>query len=146
MASDVMRLAGRTALVTGAASGIGRALAGSLSRRGCHLALVDVDADGLARLAAALSASGVRLTTHVLDVSDAAAVAALPDRILAAHRRVDILVNNAGVALGGTFEQVSESDFEWLFDVNFWSVVVVGQFQCQLMVDSARSAFEKPTR
>ena len=118
-----MKLAGRTALVTGAASGIGRALAGSLSRRGCHLALVDVDADGLARLALALSASGVRLTTHVLDVSDADAVAALPDRIVDAHRSVDILVNNAGVALGGTFEQVSERDFEWLFDVNFWGVV-----------------------
>lgn len=118
-----MRLAGRTAVVTGAAGGIGRAVAGSLSRRGCHLALVDIDADGLARLADRLSASGVRRTVHVADVSDAEAVTALPGEVVAAHQQVDILVNNAGVALGGSFEQVPERDFEWLFGINFWGVV-----------------------
>ena len=56
-------------------------------------------------------------------MSDRDAVAAFPDRVTAEHTGVDVLVNNAGVALGGTFEQVSETDFEWLFAINFWGVV-----------------------
>ncbi len=65
----------------------------------------------------------MRVSTHVLDVADAAAVAALPAAVLAAHPGLDLLVNNAGVALGGTFEEVAEHDFEWLFGINFWAVV-----------------------
>ena len=56
-------------------------------------------------------------------MSDRDAVAALPDRVAAEHNRVDVLVNNAGVALAGPFEQVTETDFEWLFGINFWGVV-----------------------
>jgi NAD(P)-dependent dehydrogenase (short-subunit alcohol dehydrogenase family) len=118
-----MRLAGRTAVVTGAASGIGRAVAASLARRGCHLALVDVDGPRLAETADLVRAPGLRVSRHRADVADRAAVAALPARVTAEHPGVDLLVNNAGVALGGTFEQVSDADFEWLFEVNFWGVV-----------------------
>jgi len=118
-----MELAGRTAVITGAGGGIGRAIAESLARRQCNLALADVDSPALERAAADLSASGIRISRHVLDVSDAKAVAALPAEVLAAHPRVELLVNNAGVALGGTFEQVGEADFEWLFGINFWGVV-----------------------
>jgi NAD(P)-dependent dehydrogenase (short-subunit alcohol dehydrogenase family) len=123
-----MRLAGRTAVVTGAAGGIGRAVAVSLARRGCHLALADVDEAGLVETAARVAAAGgdaaaVRISRHRLDVADRDAVAAFPARVAAAHPGVDLLVNNAGVALGGTFEQVADADFEWLFDVNFWGVV-----------------------
>jgi NAD(P)-dependent dehydrogenase (short-subunit alcohol dehydrogenase family) len=118
-----MRLAGRTAAVTGAASGIGRAVAASLARRGCHLALADVDDAGLAETAELARAPGVRISRHRLDVADRAAVAAFPAVVAAAHPGVDILVNNAGVAVGGSFEQVSEVDFEWLFEINFWGVV-----------------------
>ena len=74
-------------------------------------------------LAAEIAVSGVRISKHHLDVSDRDAVAAFPDQVTAAHSGVDVLVNNAGVALGGTFEQVSETDFEWLFGINFWGVV-----------------------
>ena len=74
--------------------------------RGCHLALADIDDDGLQRTAAEIIAAGVRISRHHLDVSDAGAVAAFPPRVTAEHPCVDILVNNAGVALGGTFEQV----------------------------------------
>ncbi|HEX6037903.1 SDR family NAD(P)-dependent oxidoreductase [Longimicrobium sp.] len=121
--SRTMRLAGRTAVVTGAASGIGRAVAASLARRGCHLALVDVNEAGLAETAALVGAPGLRISRHRLDVSDRAAVAAFPAQVTAEHPGVDLLVNNAGVAVGGTFEQVSEADFEWLFEINFWGVV-----------------------
>jgi NAD(P)-dependent dehydrogenase (short-subunit alcohol dehydrogenase family) len=117
-----MKLAGRTALITGAGSGIGRAVAVSLAKRGCNLALADIDAVGLAETARLLGAE-VTVTQHRLDVADKAAVAAFPAVIEAAHGGLDVLVNNAGVALGGFFEQLSEADFEWLFEINFWGVV-----------------------
>ena len=120
-----MKLDGRLAVVTGAASGIGRALASSLARRGCHLALADIDAKGLRDTASAAAALDVRCSEHRVDVTDRAAIAALPAEIQRAHenRDVHLLVNNAGVALGGTFEEVSEADFDWLIDVNFQGVV-----------------------
>ncbi|WP_375456996.1 SDR family NAD(P)-dependent oxidoreductase [uncultured Methylobacterium sp.] len=113
----------RTALVTGAASGIGRALAVALAQRGCHLALADRDAAGLAETGRMIAPSRIRITRHVLDVADRAAVAALPAAVEAAHGGLDLLFNNAGVALGGTFADVSEADFAWLFEINFWGVV-----------------------
>lgn len=118
-----VRLEGRTAVVTGAAGGIGRAVAVSLARRGCHLALADLDEEGMAATADLARAHGVRVTCHRLDVADRAAVAGFPAQVADAHRGADLLVNNAGVAVGGTFEQVSEEDFEWLFEINFWGVV-----------------------
>ena len=118
-----MNVSNRVAVITGAGSGIGRATALALARRRCHLALGDIDAAGLNETAAMLANMGVRVTTHRLDVADREAVRILPGQVLAAHRRVDLLVNNAGVALGGSFEQVSEEDFDWLMDINFNSVV-----------------------
>jgi NAD(P)-dependent dehydrogenase (short-subunit alcohol dehydrogenase family) len=129
----VLKLKGRTAVITGAAGGIGRAIAVSLARRGCHLALADIDDGALAHTAAEiwgiqaqikkLHGSIIRISQHHLDVADRAAVAALPAQVMAEHDGVDILVNNAGVALGGTFLEVAESDFDWLFGINFWGVV-----------------------
>ena len=119
----MFKLAGRTAVVTGAAGGIGRGIATALARRGCHLALADIDDATLEQTAAALAAPGLRVSRHRLDVADGEAVAALPERVTAEHPGVDVLVNNAGVAVGGSFEQVSEADFEWLFGINFWGVV-----------------------
>lgn len=121
--AERMRLEGRTAVITGAAGGIGRAIAVSLARRGCHLALADVDEAGMAVTEDLVRAHGVRVTRHRLDVADRADVAGFPARVAAEHPSVDLLVNNAGVAVGGTFEQVSEEDFEWLFEINFWGVV-----------------------
>jgi len=118
-----LKLTNRVALVTGAGSGIGRATALALARRGCHVALADISAEGLKESAWMLANLGVRVTTHLLDVADRVAVQALPEEIMAAHGRLDILMNNAGVALGGSFEQVSEADFEWLMDINFNGVV-----------------------
>lgn len=118
-----MKVSNRVAVITGAGSGIGRATAIALARRGCHLALADIDRVSVKDTAGMLANLGVRATTHVLDVADRDAVRALPGAVYAAHQRVDILVNNAGVALGGSFEQVSEEDFDWLFDINFNAVV-----------------------
>lgn len=118
-----MILEGRTAVITGAGSGIGRGIAQALAMRQCHQALVDVDAAGLAETARLIASNKLRVSEHVLDVTDRAAVAALPEAVVARHGGTDLLFNNAGVAVAGTFEQVSESDFEWLFEINFWGVV-----------------------
>jgi len=123
----VLKLAGRTAVVTGAAGGIGRGIALALARRGCHVALADIDEAALARTTAEIagqeSARSLRVSHYRLDVANRAAVAALPAQMMAAHGAVDILVNNAGVALGGTFLEIAESDFDWLLGINFWGVV-----------------------
>ena len=118
-----MKLEGRTAVVTGAASGIGRAIATSLAARGCHLALADVNDAGLKETAAEAKKPDLRVSRHLLDVADRDAVADFPSRVTAEHGGADILVNNAGVAIAGTFEQVEEADFEWLIGINFWGVV-----------------------
>jgi NAD(P)-dependent dehydrogenase (short-subunit alcohol dehydrogenase family) len=118
-----MKLQHRVAVVTGAASGIGRAIAISLARRGCHLGLADINEPQLAETAQLAAMPGVRISQHRIDVADREAVAGFPTAVLAEHGKIDILVNNAGVAIGGTFEQVSETDFEWLFEINFWGTV-----------------------
>jgi short-subunit dehydrogenase len=116
-------LTDRVAVVTGAGSGIGRALAAALARKGAHLALVDVDEASLAESAGRVRTAGRRLSTHVVDVADRAAMAALPAAVLAAHGHVHVLVNNAGVALDGTFEELPLDDVAWLFGVNVWGVL-----------------------
>jgi NADP-dependent 3-hydroxy acid dehydrogenase YdfG len=118
-----LNLANRVAVITGAGSGIGRATALAMARRGCHLALADIDEAAVRDSVATAQALGVRATAHRLDVADRAAVAAFPDAVNRAHKRVDLVMNNAGVALGGTFEQVSEADFDWLLEINFHGVV-----------------------
>ncbi len=118
-----LALRGGVAVITGAASGIGAALAVDLARRGMHLALVDLNAAGLEATAAKARAAGVMVSTHAMDVADHAAVAALPAAVLAAHGHVTVLVNNAGVALGGLFEQVDAADFDWLMAINFGATV-----------------------
>src|SRR5271168_60809 len=117
-----MKLANRTAVVTGAAGGIGRGIAISLARRGCHLALADINEAPLAETAKLAAAPGVRISQHHLNVADRAAVAALPAQVIAQHPGVDILINNAGVALGGTFDQVTEKYLAWLFEISFWDL------------------------
>ena len=123
MAPKPWTLNGGVAVITGAASGIGAALAVNLARRGMALALVDLNPAGLEATATQARAAGVKVSTHVLDVSDRAGVAALPAAVIEQHGRVTVLVNNAGVALGGLFEQVSEEDFDWLMSINFGATV-----------------------
>jgi short-subunit dehydrogenase len=118
-----MKLENRTAVITGAASGIGRALAQNLAAKGCNLALADVNVEGLEETARMVQSNSIRVSTHAIDLVDRAAIAALPDAVSARHGGADLLFNNAGVALSGTFDQVSEHDFEWVMEINFLAVV-----------------------
>jgi len=114
---------GKIAVVTGAASGIGRALALKLNREGCQLYLSDIDADRLAETAGLLLRRDVGVDSRVLDVADRAAVYAWAERIAHDHDHVDIVINNAGVALLSTVEENTYENLEWLMGVNFWGVV-----------------------
>lgn len=114
---------GQVAAVTGAASGIGRALAVELSQRGLHLALCDVDADGLADTVGRCEGRGVKVTSTIVDVADREAVFAWAAGVLAEHGAVHLVVNNAGVALTASVDQMTEEDARWLVDINLWGVV-----------------------
>jgi NAD(P)-dependent dehydrogenase (short-subunit alcohol dehydrogenase family) len=114
---------GKVAAITGAGSGMGRTLALELARRGCHLALSDVNEPGLAQTVAQAQSSGVKITSARVDVADRQAVYAWAEAVARDHGKVNLIFNNAGVALGATVEGMSYEDFEWLMNINFWGVV-----------------------
>jgi len=112
----------RIAVITGAASGIGRALCVALAKT-TTLALADRDADGLLETQRLVAEAGGRASTHVVDVSDEAAVSALANNVINTYGTIDILVNNAGVALFGTIAEVQTDEMAWLMNINFWGTV-----------------------
>jgi short-subunit dehydrogenase len=115
---------GAAAAVTGAASGIGRALALELAARGCDLALADRDETGLQALAAEIGKAGQRkVTVHPVDVGVPRQIEAFAQGAIAAHPGLNIVINNAGVALMGMFDEVDQAQMEWLININFWGVV-----------------------
>jgi short-subunit dehydrogenase len=121
--SMIFPLRDGVAVVTGAAKGIGAALAMHLASRGCRLALVDRDRDALGAVASAARRTSVAVSEHAADVADPAAAESLREAVLAEHGRASVLINNAGVALLGRFDEVSLADMEWLFAINFWGTV-----------------------
>lgn len=114
---------GKIAVLTGAGSGIGRALALQLNREGCELYISDINAPNLGETLALLPRKDVPAEGQVLDVADKAAMHAWADKIAAARGHVDIVINNAGVALIATVEDSRYEDLEWLMGINFWGVV-----------------------
>jgi short-subunit dehydrogenase len=119
----VKSFADRVAAITGAGSGIGRALAVALAREKCHLALSDVSEKGLAESAGLAGQHGVKVTTARVDVSSREQVHRWADAVVREHGRVNLIFNNAGVALGSTVDGMSYEDFAWLMGINFWGVV-----------------------
>jgi len=119
----VNRFAGKVAAITGAGSGIGRALALELGRRGCHLALSDVSDSELAVTAQTAQNLGVQVTSAHVDVTDRTAVDAWAARVRAEHGSVHFIFNNAGMASSSTLHQTPHQDFERIMSVNFWGVV-----------------------
>jgi NADP-dependent 3-hydroxy acid dehydrogenase YdfG len=115
---------GRVVAITGAGSGIGRALACDLARRGALLALSDVDEAGLAETVDLVKADGAReVRSDTVDVADREAVEAWADSVVGQFGRVNVLVNNAGVSLTGDLTDLDAADMQWVVDINFWGVV-----------------------
>jgi short-subunit dehydrogenase len=115
---------GAAAAVTGAASGIGRALALELSARGCNVALADRDEAGLQAVAAEIAKTCQRkVSVHRVDVAEPGQIADFAQAAIAAHPGLNIVVNNAGVALLGHFNEIDQAQMDWLMNINFWGVV-----------------------
>ena len=113
-------LSGKTAVITGAGSGIGRALAIELANHGCRLGLSDVNADGLQQTAAEVRAG---CETWTVDVADRGAMQQFARESIERLGAVDIVVNNAGVSLEGDFQDVSYEDLDWILGINLWGVI-----------------------
>lgn len=116
-------LNGKVAAITGAGSGIGRQLAVQLAQQGAHLALSDMNEQGLAETLSLLKDYPVQVTLTKLDVADRDAVYAWAESSFEEFGKVNLIFNNAGVALASTVEGMSYEELEWIFNINFWGVV-----------------------
>lgn len=110
----------KVAVVTGAGSGIGRALAKALAARGCRLALSDLNEAGLKQTAELCNAIDVK--TYLLDVSDRDAIYAHAETVVKDFGNVNLVINNAGVALSASVREMTDDDFKWVMDIDFWGV------------------------
>lgn len=134
-----MRLAGRIALVTGAAHGIGLACAQELAREGADVALLDRDADGVKAAAEAIAAeTGRRTSAIACDVADAEAARAAVARASAELGVIDILVNNAGILRPGDILTTTLEDFDAVLAVNVRAVFVIGQAVARALVAAGK--------
>jgi len=116
------------AVVTGAGSGIGRALAQQLAEMGSALALADVDEAGLTQTVQSVEGKTALISSHVVDVADEGRVSAFAEDVRSRHGRVTLLINNAGVSLHGNHGEISLEDFRWLMNINFWGTVYGVQY------------------
>ncbi len=117
------QLNGKVAVVTGAASGIGRSTALRLAEEGCHLTIADIKGQELEKTAEVIKEKGVKVTTHVVDVSERDQVYAFAKEVVERHGKVNVVVNNAGVSVWDSIADMTFEDLEWIFGVNFWGVV-----------------------
>lgn len=113
----------KVAVVTGAASGIGRALAIDLAGRGAHLAISDIDEVGLEETRGLAQQKGVKVTAERLDVADRDSFAAHAKRVVADHGKANLVFNNAGVTITGTIAELRVEDIRWLMGIDYWGVV-----------------------
>jgi short-subunit dehydrogenase len=131
----VRNLESKTVAITGAASGIGAALARAIGEQGASLGLMDIEAASLGQVADELRAGGATVSTHRVDVRRLDELEAARDAMLAEHGAVDVLVNNAGVTTFGAFEQLELADVRRVIDINLWGVV----YGCRAFVPVLRS-------
>ncbi|WP_273777733.1 SDR family NAD(P)-dependent oxidoreductase [Acinetobacter sp. GSS19] len=113
----------KVAAITGAGSGIGQQLALRLAEQGCHLALSDINQQGLTATLDLIKDLNVRVTTQIFDVADRTAMYAWAEQVVQQHGQVHMIFNNAGVALASTVEGASYEELEWIVGINFWGVV-----------------------
>ena len=130
--------AGKTAVISGAGDGIGRALSQRLNAAGCHLWLSDINPETLAETCASLDGSRARVTSQVVDCGQRDALFSWAEAVSADTASLDALFNNAGVAYGARFADSSEENFEWLIDINFWGVVHATRAFLPLLTQSER--------
>src|ERR1700709_523042 len=115
-------LDGKVAAITGAGSGIGRALALELTGRGTRVALADIDTSAVEETAQRCRQLGGQAVSYGLDVSDRSAVYAFADAVVAEYGSVNVVINNVGVALVATIADTSWDDMHWVMDVDFWGI------------------------
>lgn len=114
---------GRVAVVTGGASGIGRATATRFAREGMKVVLADIQRDALDEAVSTLNTAGHDVRGVLADVSTRAGVQHLADEAIAAYGKVNVVHNNAGVVRAGTLEELTDEDWEWVLGVDLWSVI-----------------------
>ena len=113
----------KVAVITGAGSGIGRYLAVLLAKSGANIAVCDINSTALVETVAMLNAYPVSVSSYSLDVADKTAIEALPQQIVAQHGHIDLVFNNAGVTVDATFTEMSEADWDWVFNINLQGVI-----------------------
>ncbi len=129
-----MTVQGKLALVTGAASGIGRATACALARGGADLIVCDVNEAGLEETAALVRGTGRQVLARRVDVSQRDQMRTFAEEVHRTHAAVDILVNNAGVAVGGGLLDTPLEDWDWIVPINVWGVIYGCHFFVPAMV------------
>ena len=114
---------GKVAVITGAGSGMGRYLAVLLAKAGANIAICEINPTTLAETEEMVKAYPVKVSSHVLDVADKAAIDGLPAQVIDEHGQVDLVFNNAGVTVDSPFEDMSEQDWDWVININLHGVI-----------------------
>mgnify|MGYP001968754027 CR=1 FL=1 len=114
---------GKVAVITGAGSGMGRYLAVLLAKAGANVAICEINPTTLAETEEMVKAYPVKVSSHVLDVADKAAIDGLPAQVIDEHGQVDLVFNNAGVTVDSPFEDMSEQDWDWVININLHGVI-----------------------